>query len=146
MTLKKFFVKGKSFDVAYLQLRVELHSSWAFLISFLTFYLFQIFFVKLCTFKRGGLVPPIPPWLRRCSDICPRCAFSWCSVQIFQMHSYQGNLFCLPNFDLSNLCLLFGTLIYSRFFIQQLLRNFLQRSCKEQICHRYANYALRINK
>ena len=31
MTLEKMFQKCKSFDVAYLQLKVELHSSWEFL-------------------------------------------------------------------------------------------------------------------
>ena len=31
MTLKKFSKKRKSFDFSYLQLKVELHSSWAFL-------------------------------------------------------------------------------------------------------------------
>ena len=58
------------------------------------------------------------------------------------MHSYQGSL-CLPYFIFESLCQLIGTLMYYRFFIQQ-LRNFLQRSCKKQI--EYADYALQIAK
>ena len=61
MTLEKIFKKCKSFDVVYLQLRVKLHLSWAFLNyrSFLRFYLLNNL-CEIVRFERGGLVPLIP--------------------------------------------------------------------------------------
>ena len=62
-TLQKSFKKCKSFGVAYLQLRVDLHLSWAFfdILSFVNN------FCEIVHFQKGGTGPPNhPPWLRRC--------------------------------------------------------------------------------
>ena len=62
ITLKKFFKKYESFDVTYLELRVELILELAFSNYFFWhFAFFKCFFVKLYTFETGGgLVLLIP--------------------------------------------------------------------------------------
>ena len=57
MALEKIFKKCESFDVADLQLRVELHLTYR---SFLTFSLLN-YFCEIVHFQKEGLVSLIPP-------------------------------------------------------------------------------------
>ena len=59
--MEKNFEKCKSFDVAYLQLRAELHWSLAFLSMFIFTLPFLNNFYEIVHFQKGGLVPLIPP-------------------------------------------------------------------------------------
>ena len=59
MTLKKYFKQCKSFDNAYFQCRVELHSSRVFLNYYFDILGFLTNFCKIVHFQKGGNGPPI---------------------------------------------------------------------------------------
>ena len=61
MTLKKICFKCKSFDVAYLQLGIKLHWSWAFLNQVFEILSFLNNFCKIAYFQKGGDWSPNPP-------------------------------------------------------------------------------------